>query len=107
LAGSILNITVSSPSPPTGLGHFTISTGRQSHRFLKKPKFINGGDCSVTDGKNNPFVSNNWKYDFPTPPIGTPFDIWIAVYWHCDGKPHNSCSVSCTSENIYYRGYVY
>ncbi|CAI2166072.1 15529_t:CDS:2 [Funneliformis geosporum] len=59
LPGSILNITVSSPSPPTGLSHFTISTDyKQNYRFFEGPRFVNGGDCKVKDGIINPFTSN-------------------------------------------------
>ena len=69
--------------------------------------FFNGGDCDVADGNDNPFT-NKWKFDFPTPPGGTWFDIWISVYWHCHGDPNSlTCSIGCTSEDIYYRGYVH
>ena len=108
LAGSILNITVSSPTALAGFGHFTISTdNKQSYRFLKRPMHVNGGNCEVIDGTNNPFTSN-WTYNFPTPPGGTWFDIWIAVYWHCYGKQSAwTCGKPCTSENIHHRSYVH
>lgn len=42
-------------------------------------------------------------YGFTTPPSGTWFDVWVAVYWNCFFNDHTMGeSRECTSENIHY-----
>ncbi|CAI2199124.1 16874_t:CDS:2, partial [Funneliformis geosporum] len=102
LPNSVLNITVRSPSAPTGFGHFIIGTDyKQSYRFFTAPRFVNGADCNL-NGLIYTFTSN-WAYDFPTPPGGTWFDIWISVYWNCGDTGIFSCGKPCISEDIHHR----
>ncbi|CAB5366155.1 unnamed protein product [Rhizophagus irregularis] len=46
------------------------------------PKFVNGHYCNknYVGAIYDPYTSS-WEYGFTTPPKGTWFDVWVAVYW--------------------------
>ncbi|CAB4442218.1 unnamed protein product [Rhizophagus irregularis] len=108
LPNSILEMTVQSPDTDNNLGvsaigHFTmqIDNGR-GYRFLRDPEWVNG--CHCNDCQNIPLNYTFQKlFDFPTPPKGTWFDIWITIYWSC---LDTGLTNMCTSEEVHYRGYV-
>ncbi|CAG8605794.1 10613_t:CDS:2 [Acaulospora morrowiae] len=108
LPNSLLNMTVQSPYYGQGtegtsaLGHFYMHIDNKGggYRFLKRPIWVNGCQCSSCENISSEFTSL-WQFDLPTPPIGTGFDIWIAIYWDCY---IGGIAVSCKSENVHYRG---
>ncbi|CAG8634924.1 5482_t:CDS:2, partial [Gigaspora rosea] len=103
LPSSWLNITVQSPDYGVGrgtsaIGHFSmhIDNNGGGYYFFKKPIWVNGCHCGSC--QNIPMSYNSqWRFDLPTPPQGTWFDIWISIYWDClvDGRR----SVTCHSED--------
>ena len=107
LPNSVLNITVTSPVYyPAAFGHFTIRDDTGGfHRFLKDPVFVNGQVCDKVDFKKPNIFTSTWRFDYPTPPIGTWFDIWISVYWDCEFEVIGG-GVYCTSEELHHRDYV-
>lgn len=53
----------------------------------------------------NPFTSQ-WTFNYPIPPGGTWFDVWISVYRNCDVPSDIGDELWCTSEYIHRRDYV-
>lgn len=103
-------MTVQSPSMGDGLGvsaigHFSMQVDNHDGKYIfyRDPRWVNGCGCDKCTNIPLQYTINE-QFDLPTPPKGTWYDIWIAIYWSCtdDFGP----SKSCISENIHYRGYV-
>ncbi|CAB4442219.1 unnamed protein product [Rhizophagus irregularis] len=87
----------------SAIGHFTMQIDNGGgYRFLHDPEWVNGCYCRQCDNIPVNYTFQK-EFDFPTPPKGTWFDIWIAIYWTC---LNIGFTVSCRSENVHYRGYV-